>query len=142
MDATLFRRLIAGIPRTTDTWSERARQNHDLEDFLSYSEEEIATIAAFLHSQEDATSPALPDNGDDEEEKEVDWGDDVDIATRDPQLIPALTTFCVDGISPEVIKAFVVLQASDAWRSADSYRTQITLIVEVLHFGPVKADSR
>jgi hypothetical protein len=70
MDATLFRRLVAGIPRTADTWSERARQDHDLEDFLPYSDEEIATIAAFLHGQEDATSSTLPDNDDEEEEEE------------------------------------------------------------------------
>jgi hypothetical protein len=37
MDTTLFRRLVAGIPQTTDTWSERARQDHGLEDFLPYS---------------------------------------------------------------------------------------------------------
>jgi hypothetical protein len=67
MDATLFRRLAAGISRTADTWSERARQDHDLEDFLSYSDEEIATVATFRHGQEEATSSALPDNDDDEE---------------------------------------------------------------------------
>jgi hypothetical protein len=71
--------------------------------------------------QEEATNSALPDNDDDEEEEEVGWDDDADIAVRDPQLIPALTTFCVDGIAPEIIEAFTVLQASDAWRSADSY---------------------
>jgi hypothetical protein len=109
MDATLFRRLVARIPRTADTWSERARQDHDFEDFLSYSDEEIATIAAFLHGQEDATNSVLSDNDDDEEEEEVGWGDDVDIATRDPQLIPALTTLCVDGRSPEIIEAFSFL---------------------------------
>jgi hypothetical protein len=81
------------------------RQNHDLEDFLSYSDEEIAAIAAFLHGQEDATSSALPDNDDDEQEEEV------DIATRESQLIHALTTFCVDGIFPERIEVFIVLQA-------------------------------
>jgi hypothetical protein len=110
MDATLFRRLFAGIPRTADTWCERARQDHDLEDFLLYSDEEIATIAAFLHGQEDVTNSVLPDSDDDEEEEEVGWGDDVDIANKGPQLIPALTTFCVDGISHEIIESFAVLQ--------------------------------
>jgi hypothetical protein len=132
MDATLFRRIVAGIPRTGDTWSERAKQDQNLEDFLPYSEEVIATIAAFLHGQEDATSSALSNNDNDEEEEEaVGWGDEVDIATRDLQLILGLTTFCVDGISPDIIKAFVVLQASDAWRSADRCRTQITLSVSL-----------
>jgi hypothetical protein len=51
----------------------------------------------------------------------------------DRQLIPALMTFCVDGISPEIIEAFAVLQASDR------YRIQIIMVVEALHFGPVKA---
>jgi hypothetical protein len=113
MDATLFRRLVAGIPQTADTWSERARQDHDLEDFPPYSNEEIATTAAFLHGQEDATSSALPDNIDDEEEKEeVGWVDDVDIATSYPQLIPALMTFCIDGISTEIIETFGVTNAA------------------------------
>jgi hypothetical protein len=54
--------FVAGIPRTADTWAERARQDHDLEDFLPDSDEEIGTIAAFLHGQEDATSSALSDD--------------------------------------------------------------------------------
>jgi hypothetical protein len=69
MDTTLFRRIVAGIPRTTDTWSERARQDHDLEHFLPESDREIAIIAAFLHGHEDATSSALSDN--DEKEGRV-----------------------------------------------------------------------
>jgi hypothetical protein len=53
------------------------RQDHDLEDFLPQSDEEIATIASFLHGQEDVTNSALPDN-DDEEEEEIGWGGTAD----------------------------------------------------------------
>jgi hypothetical protein len=69
MDATLFRRIVAGIPRTADTWPERARQDHDLEDFLLCSDQEIAIMATFRHGQEDAMSSALPDNDDEEEDR-------------------------------------------------------------------------
>jgi hypothetical protein len=46
MDPSLFRRLIEGISPRPDTWSERSMQDHDLDDFVAFTDEEIAAIAA------------------------------------------------------------------------------------------------
>jgi hypothetical protein len=45
MEHGLFRYLIEGIPQIGDAWSERVMQDHDLDDFVAYSDGEIASIA-------------------------------------------------------------------------------------------------
>jgi hypothetical protein len=55
MDHSLFQRLIKGLSPRPDTWSERSMQDHDLDDFLAFADEEIFAIAAFLHEERETT---------------------------------------------------------------------------------------
>jgi hypothetical protein len=36
-------------------------QDHDLDDFGAFTDEEIAAIAAFLHEERETASPVVPD---------------------------------------------------------------------------------
>jgi hypothetical protein len=60
MDPSLFRRLVEGISPRPDTWSERSMQDHDLGDFVAFTDEEIADIVAFLHEERETASPVVP----------------------------------------------------------------------------------
>jgi hypothetical protein len=73
MDSSLFRRLIEGILPRPDTWLERSMQDHDLDDFVAFTEEEIAAIAAFLYDKRETASPVVPDETDTQEEEDIDW---------------------------------------------------------------------
>jgi hypothetical protein len=53
-------------------------------------------------------------------------------------MIPPLTTFYLEGLSKDIIDGFTALQGTDEWKSAESYRRQIALVVEALHLGPIK----
>jgi hypothetical protein len=108
-------------------------QDHDLDDFVSFTDEEIAAIAAFLHEERETASPVVPD------EEDVDWDGEDDIGRSDPQMIPPLTTFSLEGLSQDVIDGFAALQGTDEWKYAESYQRQIALVVEALQLGPIKA---
>jgi hypothetical protein len=46
MDRILFQRLIEVIFPRPDTWSEHSMQDHDVDDFAAFTDEEIATICS------------------------------------------------------------------------------------------------
>jgi hypothetical protein len=54
-------------------------------------------------------------------------------------MIPSLTTFYLEGLSKDIIDGFAALQGTGEWKSAESYRRQIALVVEALHLEPIKA---
>jgi hypothetical protein len=58
-----------------------------------FIDEEIATIAAFLHEERETAISVVPDETDPQEEKDIDWDGEDDIRRSDPQMIPPLTTF-------------------------------------------------
>jgi hypothetical protein len=92
MDPSLFRRLIKGISPRPDTWSERSMQDHDFDDFVAFTDEEIAAIAAFLHEERETASPVEPDETDTQEEEDINWDGADDIgqaATTPPNIISA-----------------------------------------------------
>jgi hypothetical protein len=92
MDPSLFRRLIEGISPRSDTWSERSMQDHDGDDFVAFTDEEIAVIAAFLHEEHETASPVVPDETDTHEEEDIDWDGEDDIghaAATAPNIINA-----------------------------------------------------
>jgi hypothetical protein len=127
MDLSLFQRLIEGIPPRPDTWSERSMQDRDLDDFVEFTDEEIAVIAALLHEERETARPVVPDETDPQEEADIDWDGEDDIGRGGPQMIPPLTTFYLEGLSKDTIDGFAVLQGTDKWKSADSYRRQINI---------------
>jgi hypothetical protein len=139
MDSSLFRRLIEGISPSPDTRSERSMQDHDLDDFVAFTVEEIAAIAALLHEERETANPVVPDETDPQEEDDIDWDDEDDVERSSPQMIPPLTTFYLEGLSKDIINGFAALQGTDEWRSAESNRRQIVLVVEALHLKPIKA---
>jgi hypothetical protein len=53
-------------------------------------------------------------------------------------MIPPLTTFYLEGLCKDIIDGFAARQATDEWKSAESYWRQIALVVEALHLGPIK----
>jgi hypothetical protein len=71
-------------------------QDHVLDGFAGYSDAEIETIAALLCAKHDA--PRDTDLGSEEEEEDfkLDNGDHQMI--DDPQLLPAITTLCLDAL--------------------------------------------
>jgi hypothetical protein len=85
--------------------------------------------------------PIAPDAHANEEEEEEDsnWDDSDDVAMSDSRSIPPLTDFCLDDLPDDILDGFTALQATDEWKAADSYRMQIAMIVQALHFGPMKA---
>jgi hypothetical protein len=83
-------------------------QDHDLDDFVPYSDAEMADIAAFLPEQRNIASPIATDRHANEEEadedSELDEPDDV--PTSDPRLIPPLTDFCLDDLPDDILDEF------------------------------------
>jgi hypothetical protein len=67
-------------------------QGHDLNDFVAFTDEEIAAITAFLHEEREIASPVVPDETDPQEEENVDWDGEDDIgqaAATPPNIINA-----------------------------------------------------
>jgi hypothetical protein len=92
MDPSLFRRLIEGISPRPDPWSERSMQDHDFDDFVAFTDEEIAAIAAFLNEERETARPVVPDETDTQEEEDIDWDGEDDIgqaAATPPYIIGA-----------------------------------------------------
>jgi hypothetical protein len=89
MDRNLFRRLIEGISPRPDTWSEGSMQDHDLDDFVAFTDEEIAAIAAFLHEERETASPVVVDETDIQEEEDINWDgeDNIERAAATPPNI-------------------------------------------------------
>jgi hypothetical protein len=59
-------------------------QDHDPDDFIAFTDEEISAIAAFLHVERETASPIVPDETDTQEEEDSDWDGEDDIARSDP----------------------------------------------------------
>jgi hypothetical protein len=114
-------------------------QDHDLDDFAAFTDEEIAAIAAFLHEERETASPVVPEETDAQEEEDIDWDGQDDIRRSDPQMIPPLTTFYLEELLKDIINGFPALQGTDEWKSAESYRRQIALVFKALHLGPINA---
>jgi hypothetical protein len=72
MDLSFFQRLIEGIPPRPDTWSERSMQDHNLDDFVAFTDEEIAAIAVFLYEERETAGSVVPDEMDTQEEEDID----------------------------------------------------------------------
>jgi hypothetical protein len=75
-----------------DTRLERSVHDHDLDDFVAFTDEEIAAIAAFLHEERETASPVVPDETDTQEEDDIDWDGEDDIgqaAATPPNIISA-----------------------------------------------------
>jgi hypothetical protein len=92
MDHSLFRLLIEDNSPRPDTWSKRSMQDHDLNDFVTFTDEEIAAIAAFIHEERETVSPVVPDETDTQEEEDIDWDGEDDIvqgAATSPNIISA-----------------------------------------------------
>jgi hypothetical protein len=85
MNPSLFRRLIEGIPLRPDTWSERFMQDHALDDFVAFTGEEIAAIAAFLHEERETARPVVPDETDTQKEEDIDWEGEENIGRPRPR---------------------------------------------------------
>jgi hypothetical protein len=73
-------------------------QDHDLDDVIAFTDGEIAAIVAFLHEERETASPLVPDETDTQEEADIDWDAEDDIGRSDPQMIPPLTTFDLEGL--------------------------------------------
>jgi hypothetical protein len=111
-------------------------QVHNLDDLVAFTDEEIAAIAAFLHEERETASPVVPDT---QEEDDIDWDGEDNIGRSDPQMIPPLATFYLEGLSKDIIDGFAALQGTGEWKSVESYRRKIAFIVETLHLGLMKA---
>jgi aromatic ring-cleaving dioxygenase len=83
MDPGLFRHLIEGISPRPDTWSERSIQDHDLGNFVAFTDEEIATIVAFLHEERETVILVVPDEMDTQEEEDINWDTENDAGRSD-----------------------------------------------------------
>jgi hypothetical protein len=97
-------------------------QDHNLDDFVAFTDEETAAIAAFLHEERETASSVVPDETHAHEEEDVDWDGEDDIGRSDPQMIPPLTAFYLEGLSKDIIDGFTALQGTDEWKSAESYQ--------------------
>jgi hypothetical protein len=86
MEAGFFRRVIEGLPRNSDTCSQRAMQDHDLDDFPGYPAAEIAAIAKFPDELRLTPDPVPLDSEDAEEENDISSDDDCDASISDSQL--------------------------------------------------------
>jgi hypothetical protein len=62
-------------------------------------------------------------------------GDDNPKMIDDPQLLPAITTLCLDGLPEDLIDSLGKLQESPEWQCTDTHWAQTALIVQALHFG-------
>jgi hypothetical protein len=60
---------------------------------------------------------------DTQKEEDINWDGEDDIGRSDPQMIPPLTTFYLEGLSKDIIDGFAALQGTDEWKSAESYRS-------------------
>jgi hypothetical protein len=100
-------------------------QDHDLDDFVAFTDEEITAIAAFLHEERETASLVVLDETDTQEENDIDWDGEDNIGRSNPQMIPPLTAFYLEGLPKDIIDGFAALQETDEWKSADSYRRQI-----------------
>jgi hypothetical protein len=103
-------------------------QDHDLDDFVAFTDEEIATIAAFLHEERETAIPVVPDETDTQEDEDISWDGEDDIGRGDPQMIPPLTTLDLEGLSKDIIDGFAALQGTDKWKS-DRYQILIQCLV-------------
>jgi hypothetical protein len=54
-------------------------QDHDLGDFVAFTDEEIAAIAAFLHEERETAIPVVVDETETQEEENIDWDGEEDI---------------------------------------------------------------
>jgi hypothetical protein len=79
MDPGFFRCLIEAISPRPDAWSKRSMQDHNLDDFVAFTDEEIAAIAACLHEERKTASPIVPDETNTQEEEDIDWDGEDDI---------------------------------------------------------------
>jgi hypothetical protein len=89
MDRSLFQRLIEGIPLRPDNWSERSMQDHTIDDFGVFIDEEIAAIAAFFYEERETASSVVSEETDTQEEEDIDWdgADDIGQAAATPPNI-------------------------------------------------------
>jgi hypothetical protein len=53
MDSILFRRPSEELSPRPDTWSECCMQDHDVDDFVAFTDKEIAAIVVFLYEERD-----------------------------------------------------------------------------------------
>jgi hypothetical protein len=135
MEAVL-QRLVEEISRNNNAWSGHTLQDHDLDDFAGYPDTEIEVIAAlFCEKHETQRDIAL---GGEEGEEDFRLDDEDHQIINDPQLLPAITTLCLNGLPEDFIGSFGKLQESTEWRCPGTYRAQVALVVQVLHVDPMK----
>jgi hypothetical protein len=73
-------------------------QNHGLDDFVAFTDEEIAAIAAFLQEEREPASPVVPDETDTQEEEDIDWNGEDDIGQAVPTPPNIISAFKQTGL--------------------------------------------
>jgi hypothetical protein len=88
-------------------------QDHDLDDYVAFTNDDVAVIAAFLHEERERANSVVSDETDTQEEEDIDWDGEDDFGRSDPQMIPPLTTFYLEGLFKDIIDGFTALQGTD-----------------------------
>jgi hypothetical protein len=144
MDPSLFARLAEGLT-PYNPWSVNAFADHDLDGWISFSDQEIELIRAQLAERFPSTTPQevepVPPTKPEEEEEEDDQfpDDDPSADEADPRLLPPVRDFNLDSLNPGQYELFTAILQSPEWQLASTFRDQISMAVKSLHFGPVPA---
>jgi hypothetical protein len=143
MEGNLFARLVQGLA-AYDPWSTSAFADHDLDDWASFSDEELECIRAQLSARlpstaiEEGGSTSGSEEEEEDEQTSALLDDDPNDYTYDARLLAPVTDFQLDSLKPPQLELFMSLLQSTEWHLAVTYRDQLSLAVKALHFSPMR----
>jgi hypothetical protein len=142
-----FRQGLITCLSVTDPWAIDALQDHDLETFADFTDEELQLIQQYLlNHQRDVISLLMSrlfegNSADSENE-----GDVEDLRDEDPHshhvLSPPVPEVILSNLREELMTVAQELQEMNEWQKTRTYREQVSLATTVLHFGHVKESFR